>query len=111
MKIKGNTVGFPNPQPDWSQVDTTQADYIKNKPDVRVDDQGYTVIGGQRGIGSITVIQAGDTSVSVQCTLKDSDQTSVHKINLDADGHPYEILVDGESIPVTWSVWGGGSDA
>ena len=33
-RIKGNTVGFPNPQPDWNQTDSTQADYIKNKPDV-----------------------------------------------------------------------------
>ena len=31
-RVKGNTVGFPNPQPDWEQTDTTQADYIKNKP-------------------------------------------------------------------------------
>lgn len=32
IRVKGNTVGFPNPQPDWEQKDTTQADYIKNKP-------------------------------------------------------------------------------
>lgn len=31
-RIKGNTVGFPNPQPDWNQTDPTQADFIKNKP-------------------------------------------------------------------------------
>lgn len=30
--IRGNTVGFPNPQPDWRQTDPLQADYIKNKP-------------------------------------------------------------------------------
>lgn len=29
--IRGNTVGFPNPQPDWLQEDSTQANYIKNK--------------------------------------------------------------------------------
>ena len=29
--IRGNTVGFPNPQPDWLQEDPTQANYIKNK--------------------------------------------------------------------------------
>ena len=34
-RIKGNTVGFPNPQPDWNQNDHTQADYIKNKPDMQ----------------------------------------------------------------------------
>ena len=30
-KIVGNTVGIPNPQPDWNQNDPTKADYIKNK--------------------------------------------------------------------------------
>ena len=29
--IRGNTIGFPNPQPDWLQEDPTRADYIKNK--------------------------------------------------------------------------------
>ena len=32
-KIVGNTVGIPNPQPDWNQTDPAKADYIKNKPD------------------------------------------------------------------------------
>jgi hypothetical protein len=31
-KIRGNTVGVPNPQADWKQTDPTKADYIKNKP-------------------------------------------------------------------------------
>lgn len=31
-KIIGNTVGIPNPQPDWNQTDEIKADYIKNKP-------------------------------------------------------------------------------
>ena len=31
-KIIGNTVGLPNPNPDWNQTDPTKADYIKNKP-------------------------------------------------------------------------------
>lgn len=31
-KIRGNTVGVPNPQADWDQNDPTKADYIKNKP-------------------------------------------------------------------------------
>ena len=30
--IRGNTVGLPNPQPDWNQEDSAKADYIKNKP-------------------------------------------------------------------------------
>ena len=32
MKIRGNTIGIPNPQPNWDQTDPTQADYIRNKP-------------------------------------------------------------------------------
>jgi uncharacterized protein YjdB len=32
-KIIGNTVGTPNPRPDWNQTDETKADYIKNKPE------------------------------------------------------------------------------
>lgn len=32
MKIRGNTIGIPNPQPNWDQTDPTQADYIHNKP-------------------------------------------------------------------------------
>ena len=31
-KIAGNTVGIPNPQPDWEQTNEVKADYIKNKP-------------------------------------------------------------------------------
>lgn len=31
-KIIGNTVGMPNPRPDWNQEDSAKADYIKNKP-------------------------------------------------------------------------------
>lgn len=31
-KVIGNTVGVPNPQPDWNQNDATKADFIKNKP-------------------------------------------------------------------------------
>lgn len=30
--IRGNTVGVPNPQPDWNQDDSTKANYIRNKP-------------------------------------------------------------------------------
>ena len=32
-KIIGNTVGTPNPRPDWNQTDETKANYIKNKPE------------------------------------------------------------------------------
>ena len=32
MSIIGNTVGAPNPRPDWNQNDPKKADFIKNKP-------------------------------------------------------------------------------
>ena len=32
-KIIGNTTATPNPRPDWTQTDSTKADYIKNKPE------------------------------------------------------------------------------
>ena len=31
-KIIGNTTATPNPRPDWTQTDSTKADFIKNKP-------------------------------------------------------------------------------
>ena len=32
--IRGNTVGLPNPSPDWTQSDSRKADFIRNKPDI-----------------------------------------------------------------------------
>ena len=37
-KIIGNTVGIPNPQPDWEQNNPLKADYIKNKPPTHTHD-------------------------------------------------------------------------
>lgn len=31
MRIKGNTIGFPNPQANLAQTDPTQADYVHGK--------------------------------------------------------------------------------
>lgn len=33
-KIIGNTLTTPMPRSDWSQTDSTKADYIKNKPEL-----------------------------------------------------------------------------
>ena len=38
-KIIGNTTATPNPQPNWTQSDSTKADYIKNKPTVLSEDE------------------------------------------------------------------------
>jgi hypothetical protein len=46
MKIRGNTVVTPQPNPDWNQTDPTKADYIRNKPDIyRIGDNGNWWIG------------------------------------------------------------------
>ena len=44
-KITGNTVGVPNPKPDWKQTDETKADYIKNKPDIYTKKEINTMVG------------------------------------------------------------------
>lgn len=35
-KIIGNTTTTPPPKPDWTQVDATKPDFIKNKPDLDI---------------------------------------------------------------------------
>ena len=38
-KIIGNTVGIPNPISDWNQTDPNKADYIKNKPNIKLSEK------------------------------------------------------------------------
>lgn len=46
MKIRGNTVVTPQPNPDWNQNDPAKADYIRNKPDIyRIGDNGNWWVG------------------------------------------------------------------
>ena len=37
-KIVGNPTITPYPRPDWNQTDETKADFIKNKPDLSIDE-------------------------------------------------------------------------
>ena len=53
MKIRGNTVGVPNPQPDWNQTDPTKANYIRNKP---------SVDGGESGGAEVFIATYGETT-------------------------------------------------
>ena len=100
MKIKGNTVGFPNPQPDWDQRDATKADYIKNKIPAYVDENGYTVIEGLRGLVSFSVTK-GNTTVTVTTTY-DSNETHTDVIALDSNDCPISVTSDGKTIPISW---------
>lgn len=43
-KIIGNTTATPYPRPDWNQTDETKVDYIKNKPNDYVVEQGTSDI-------------------------------------------------------------------
>ena len=101
-RIKGNTVGFPNPQPDWDQADTTQADYIKNKPviPVAVSDDGYTDITGLRQAVGMSAVKVGNI-VTMNTTLQ-GDCTTTSTITLNDMGYPSKIVTDGVECTVSW---------
>ena len=101
-RIKGNTVGFPNPQPDWNQTDATQADYIKNKPaiPITVAEDGYADISGLRQPTAMTIAKMGDT-VGVFVTLQ-GDVLSTSAITLDENGYPISIDTDGVECTLVW---------
>lgn len=101
-RIKGNTVGFPNPQPDWGQADTTQADYIKNKPviPVAVSDDGYTDITGLRQAVGVNAVKVGNI-VTMNTTLQ-GDCTTTSTITLNDMGYPSKIVTDGVECTVSW---------
>lgn len=100
MKIKGNTVGFPNPQPDWNQTDATQADFVKNKPPISVDADGYTKIDGQRSLVSFSAVKNGAT-VTVT-TAYDGNDTHTDVLTMGSDDYPTKLVCDGKKISLTW---------
>ena len=104
MKIKGNTVGFPNPQPDWNQTDETQADYILNKPPVYVDGDGYTQIEGQPRVTAVSVLDATEAEVSsiVMAVELNNGGSSTYIVHLDENKRPSQIIVDGVAVAVAW---------
>jgi hypothetical protein len=59
-KVIGNTVGTPNPRPDWSQTDEKKADYIKNKPTILTEDEikGLIVANGGTSGGAVAQVQS-----------------------------------------------------
>jgi hypothetical protein len=86
MKIRGNTVGFPNPQPDWNQTDPTQADYIKNKPEVAAPS------------GEVTRIDFSSFEAGSFTEIVDGEEVT-HTVSFDGYDRPNKI--DGVDI-----VWG-----
>ena len=99
-RIKGNTVGFPNPQSDWDQGNTTQADYIKNKPPISVDQNGYTVIEGLPVATNMAMVKV-DNTVTVTVAMQ-GDQTTTSVITLDENGYPTEVTTDGVACALSW---------
>lgn len=95
MKIRGNTVGIPNPQPNWDQTDPTQADYIRNKP------VEYVIVGAVQPTRVPTLwFHTGDpdsenvlldlTSEVNEEVLANVDDTDYGVTNADASGTPTE---------------------
>lgn len=101
MIIRGNTVGLPNPIPDWAQTETSMASHIKNKPDITVDTDGFTVVGGQRGITSISITESESGPWEMELTLE-GDVVETITIAHDENGDPKSITANGVTIPITY---------
>ena len=93
MRIRGNTVGLPNPQTNWDQADSALADYLQNKPDVV--GAGSPVVSGELAVES--------QKYTMTLTLADNS-TDVIVLETDADDYPTKVTVNGTEIP--WTVTG-----
>ena len=102
MVIRGNTISFPNPNPDWAQTTPILGSYIKNKPDITVDKDGFTVIGGQRAISAITINEYEDQPWTMELAFE-GGVTEVISIAHE-HGNPKSITAGGVTIPITY--WG-----
>lgn len=72
--IRGNTVGLPNPQPDWNQTDPTKADFIKNKPTFSGD--------GETLVGVLTINGVGpDENGNIDITLGGGEDLTDEEYN------------------------------
>ena len=103
MAIRGNTVGFPNPHPDWAQTNPAVASFIRNKPNLTVDKDGFTIIGGQRTITSITITESETAPWKMELFLE-GDVTETITIAHDGNGEPTSITAGSVTIPITY--WG-----
>ena len=65
--IVGNTVGVPNPKPDWNQTDERKSDFIKNKPTIlSVKDVKKLIAENSAGSGGETSSNATSFIVNVE---------------------------------------------
>lgn len=103
MAIRGNTIGFPNPNPDWAQTTPLVASFIRNKPNITVDADGYTVIGGQRAITGITITESENEPWKMELSLE-GGVTETITIAHNGNGEPTSITANGVTIPINY--WG-----
>lgn len=103
MAIRGNTLGFPNPHPDWAQTNLAVASFIRNKPNIIVDKDGFTVVGGQRAITEITITESETKPWTMELSLE-GNVTETITIAHDGNGEPISITAHGVTIPITY--WG-----
>ena len=90
MRIKGNVVGFPNPQTNWEQQNEVLADYLKNKPD-DLASQGPEVT-------SVSGVREGNT-ITLRFAL-DNGGEDVLVLTSDANGVPTNLNVNGVDKPI-----------
>lgn len=103
MIIRGNVVGLPNPIPDWDQTNESFANYIKNKPPITIDENGYVEINGQRGITAISITESETGPWTMELTLE-GGVTETISIAHNGNGDPTSITANGVTIPITY--WG-----
>ena len=85
-RIKGNVVGFPNPQTDWLQEDSVMADFLKNKP---------KSLGGE--IPVTTAIDFSGLESGSFVETVDGAEVS-HTVTYGEDGRPTAI----DDMTITW---------
>ena len=69
---------------------------------VKVSNDGYTEITGQRGIVDIAVTEAEDGTVTMVNTLEGGVSETIHIIP-DENGNPMTLTYNGVDIPITWT--------
>lgn len=80
-KIVGNTVGIPNPQPDWEQNDPTKADYIKNKPDLSNVGNAGAGVQYTPEIGETTTLEPG-SEATVEIELDEKNKIAKYSFGI-----------------------------
>ena len=90
MRIRGNTVGFPNPQTNWEQTNIDLASYLQNKPE-SLDGPAVTSVAGNREGQTITLnvnLEGGGQDVLIM-TLGENDTPT--KVNVNGVDIPIEL--------------------